>query len=81
MGLFSSSKTNVTNTVTDTADSYNTSMSKNDIIADSGNTTVSLTAAGGGAAGNWAKYMPLLAVVCFGLAALLFLTRKNKPWE
>lgn len=80
MGLFSSSKTNVSNTTTNTADSWNTSMSKNDIVADSGNTTVTLTAAGA-AVGQWQKYLPLLAVVCFGLAALLFLTRKSKPWE
>lgn len=77
------SETKVTSDTRSWTDSYNTSMSKNDIVADSGNTTVTLSSGDGTATGStsWKKYMPILAVLCFGLAVLLFLTRKEKPWE
>lgn len=80
MGLFSSSKTNVTNTTQNTADSYNTTMSKNTISADSGNTVVNLGGSSAATAGL-AKYLPIVALVCFGLAAILLLTGGKKPWE
>lgn len=76
------SETEVRNDTRSWTDSYNTSMSKNDIVADSGNTTVTLSSGGAAAgAGNWTKYMPILAIVCFGLAVLLFLNSPKKPWE
>lgn len=84
---FSFAKTNTTNTTQNWSDSYNTSMSKNDIVADSGNTTVYLNsgeAEAANAAGKTTlqKYLPLIALVMFGLAALLWLTSGNaKPWQ
>lgn len=81
MGLFSSSKTTVTNTTQTTTDSYNKTLSKNDIMADSGNTTVYLNTTPGQVNAQEpgiVKYLPLLALVMFGLAALLLLTGRTK---
>ena len=72
--------TSVTNVTENIADAYNTSMSKNTIAADSGNTTLNVGAGGSETAGGFAKYMPILALLCFGLALFLILGRKEKPW-
>lgn len=81
MGLFSSSKTTVTQTTQNIADAYNTTQSRSDVVADSGNTTVNL-GGGNSSAGNWQKYMPIVALICFGLAVLLLLSGSGskKPW-
>jgi hypothetical protein len=83
-GIFGGgSTTRVENRTENTADSYNTSMSRNDIASESGNTTVYLNTTPGEAnappAGSaLAKYLPLVALACFGLAILLLLTSRSK---
>ena len=80
MGLFTNSRTQVTNTTQNTADSYNTTMSKNDIVADSGNTSLNLSVAPGEQTGL-TKYLPWIAVACLGLALVMILMQPKKPWE
>lgn len=82
MGLFSSSKTSVTNTTQNYADSFNTNLSRTDVVADSGNTTFTLTVPPeDGQSDKLLRYMPWIAVACLGLALLLILTQPRKPWE
>jgi hypothetical protein len=82
MGFLSDSKSVVTNTTQNTADSYNRAMTSNKVLSESGNTTVNLAGNSGGAGDNLTKYMPLLAILCFGLAVVLFLTQKAAPpWK
>jgi hypothetical protein len=78
MGLFSSSKTSVTNTTQNIADSNNRTQSRTDIVADSGNTTVNLAPSASAPAGDWKRYLPLVAMVSLALAALLWFLRKGK---
>lgn len=74
------SDTKISATTNNTADSWNKTLTKTAITADSGNTTVNLAPAAGAAApADWRKYMPAVALACLALAAFLFLTRKSGP--
>lgn len=81
MGLFSSSKTTVNTTTQNYADSFNTTLSKNDIVADSGNTSFTLTMPPDSGGDGLTRYLPWVAVACLGLALILILTQPRKPWE